>query len=169
MAFVISRAGFPPATVRCGHLNSQFVGDLKEGHAEDIERFEASMTKKLFALDTREHAHAVYKGEIDPDDGDQYISADHFLYSRCVMLVSGRDAYEAAVTNPTLMPQGCEFEAVLSISQQAHQIKTGEELDATTPESYESFSNEAGWQPTAKTKKGWTSSANVPPGNRRPG
>ena len=91
-----------------------------------------------------------------------------FLYSRCVMLLYGRDAYEAAVTNPTLMPQGVEFEAVLSIAQQAHELKTGEELDATTPVSYESFSNEAGWQSTAKTKEGRATGANVPPGNRRP-
>ena len=144
------------------------VKALSQMPVEEIARFEASMTMKLFALDTREHARAVYKGEIDPDDGDQYISADDFLYSRCVMLVNGRDAYEAAVTNPSLMVQGGEFEAVLSIARQAHELKTGEELDATTPVSYESFSNEAGWQSTANTKKGQATSAEVPSGNRRP-
>ena len=127
------------------------------------------MAQKLFALDTREHARAVYKGEIDPDDGDQYISADDFLYSRCVMIVNGREAYENAVKDPTLMPQGSEFEAVLSLAQNACELKTGEDLDVTTPVSYESFSNVEGWKPTSSTKQGWATSDGVPPMNRRAG
>ena len=109
------------------------------------------------------------KGEVDPDDGDQYISADDFLYSRCVMLVNGRKKYEAVLKNPTGMARGSEFEAVLSLARDAHELKTGEELDVTALVSYESFSNKAGWKPNAKTKRGWTTSAKVPPLNRRPG
>lgn len=142
---------------------------LSQMSKSDIEQFEILMAQKLFALDTREHARAVYKGEIDPDDGDQYISADDFLYTRCVMLVNGREAYENAVKDPTTMPQACEFEAILYLGTKAYELKTGEELVVRTPVSYESFSNEEGWRPTAQTKSGWTNSERVPPGNRRPG
>lgn len=144
------------------------VKALAQMSVADIGQFEVMMAQKLFALDTREHARAVYKGEIDPDDGDQYISADDFLYSRCVMIVNGREAYENAVKDPTLMPQGSEFEAVLSLAQNACELKTGEELDVTTPVSYESFSNAEGWKPTTATKQGWATSDGIPPMNRRP-
>jgi hypothetical protein len=144
------------------------VRALSQMSVADIAHFEVMMAQKLFALDTREHARAVYKGQIDPDDGDRYISADDFLYSRCVMIVNGRQAYEDAVRDPTLMPQESEFEAVLYLAVNAHRIKTGEDLDVSTPVSYESFSNTAGWKPTAETKPGWTTSDRVPPGNRRP-
>jgi hypothetical protein len=145
------------------------VKALSQMSVADIELFAVMLAQKLFALDTREHARAVYKGEIDPDDGDQYISADDFLYARCVMIVNGREAYEEAVKDPTRMPQNCEFEAVLSLAQQAHALKTGEELAVVDAVSYESFSNEPGWRPTEKTKPGWTTSDRVPPMNRRPG
>lgn len=141
---------------------------LSQMSKQDIAQFDVLMAQKLFALDTREHARAVYKGEVDPDDGDQYISADDFLYSRCVMLVNGREAYEAAVKDPTLMPQGSEFEAILYLAREAYQLKTGEELDVDAPVSYESFSNKEGWAPTAATKAGKATDPGIPPLNRRP-
>lgn len=142
---------------------------LSQMSKSDIEQFAILMAQKLFALDTREHARAVYKGEVDPDDGDQYISADDFLYRRCVMLVNGRETYENAVKDPTTMLREMEFESILYLARHAYERKTGEELDVVTPVSYESFSNEEGWKPTAQTKSGWTNSERVPPGNRRPG
>ena len=145
------------------------VATLSLMSVADIAKFEMMMTKKLYALDTREHARAVYEGETDPDDGDQYISADDFLYARCVMLVNGRKKYESVLKNPKGIAKGKEFEAVLSLARDAHERKTGEELDVSTPVSYESFSNKAGWKPNANTKRGWATSANVPPLNRRPG
>jgi predicted DNA-binding WGR domain protein len=145
------------------------VKALSQMSVADIEKFEVMMAKKLFALDTREHARAVYKGVVDPDDGDEYISADDFLYSRCVMVVNGQKFYEDAVKDPTRMPKDSEFEAVLYLARNAYELKTGEELEVETPVSYESFSNKAGWKRNEATKKGWATSARVPPGNRRPG
>ncbi len=85
------------------------------------------------------------------------------------MLVNGRETYEAAVKDPTIMFQDAEFEALLSLAGEAYERKTGRELSITTDVSYESFSNKAGWKPTAKTNKGWATSNKVPLGNRRPG
>jgi hypothetical protein len=41
--------------------------------------FDNILSEKLHALDTREHCRACYADELDPDDGDDYISADDFL------------------------------------------------------------------------------------------
>lgn len=135
---------------------------------EDIYRFDDLLTEKLYALDTREVARAVYRGEVDPDDGDEYISADDFLYSRCVVVANGREYYESVLADPSKAPQGMEFEALLSLANQAYEAKTGEEYDHASPLSYESFSNAEGWQPTAQTKPGSFTGPGIPPGNRRP-
>jgi hypothetical protein len=61
-----------------------------------------------------------------------------------------------------------EFESLLYLPTMAHEKKTGEELDGTTPVSYESFSNTEGWKPTARTRPGKFTGQHIPPGNRRP-
>lgn len=111
----------------------------------------------------------VYLGEIDPDDGEQYASADDFLYSRCVVVANGKEFYESVVRDPQKAPQGLEFEALLYLARAAYEEKTGEEYDHATPLSWESFSNTEGWKPTATSKAGTFTSGAVPPGNRRPG
>lgn len=135
---------------------------------EAIYRFEDILAEKLHALDTREHCRACYAGELDPDDGDDYISADDFLYQRCVVVVNGREVYEAILKDPSQMPQGMEFEALLSLPSEAFEEKTGEEYDHVPPVSYESFENTAGWAPTSDTRGGKYTGPNIPPGNRRP-
>ncbi len=149
---------------------SPAVTALSKMSVSDIGRFEELLATKLYALDTREHARAVYLGEADPDDGDAYISPDDFLYSRCVMLVNGREAYENVVADPTLMPQQSEFEALLSLAGSAYEKKTGEgDHDFPTSVSHESFSNAEGWKPNANTRDGVATSDAIPRVNRRPG
>src|SRR5690242_4753322 len=80
---------------------------------KDIFKFEDMLAEKLHALDTREHCRACYAGELDPDNGDDYISADDFLYARCVVVANGREFFEAVRADPTQMPQEMEFEALL--------------------------------------------------------
>lgn len=133
-----------------------------------IYRFEDILAEKLHAIDTREHCRACYAGELDPDDGDDYISADDFLYARCVVVANGRGFYERILRDPGEMPQEMEFEALLSLPQIAHEQKTDEAYDHVTPVSYESFENKAGWAPTPETRPGRFTGENVPPGNRRP-
>ena len=64
-------------------------------------------------------------------------------------------------------PQELEFEALLYVAGDASAKKTGED-DHAPPLSKASFSNKAGWRPTAATRRGRATSAKVLPGNRRP-
>jgi hypothetical protein len=134
----------------------------------EIFEFEDILAEKLYALDTRAHCRACYAGELDPDDGDDYISADGFLYARCVVVANGRDFYASVVADPASMPQGMEFESLLSLPAAAFERKTGKEYEHVPRISYESFQNPAGWAPTAATRPGKYTGENVPPGNRRP-
>jgi hypothetical protein len=130
--------------------------------------FDNILSEKLHALDTREHCRACYAGELDPDDGDDYVSADDFLYARCVVVANGRDFYASVLADAAKMPQDMEFESLLSLPASAYERKTGKEYEHVTPVSYESFQNSAGWAPTAATRPGRYTGRNVPPGNRRP-
>jgi hypothetical protein len=141
---------------------------LAEMDVDAIYEFDNILARKLFELDTREHCRACYAGELDPDNGDHYISADDFLYSRCVVVANGRDFYASVIASPTNMPQDMEFEALLYLAAHAYERKTGKEYEHGTPVSYESFKNSAAWAPTASTRPGKYTGSNVPPGNRRP-
>lgn len=135
---------------------------------DSIYKFHDILAEKLYALDTRAHCKACYAGELDPDDGDDYISPDDFLYCRCVVVANGADFYRAVVDDPSEMPQGLEFEALLSLPYQAFERQTDEEYDHSPPLSYESFQNASGWAPSEATQPGKYTGPNMPPGNRRP-
>lgn len=135
---------------------------------DDIYAFDDLLAAKLYALDTRAIARGIYRGQFDPDDGDDYISADDFLYSRCVIVANGKACFERALAKPLGVPQDLEFESLLYVASAAYTKKTGDEYDHATPLSKESFSNRAGWKPTKATRQGRFTGANVPPLNRRP-
>ncbi len=134
----------------------------------DIFRFADILAEKLHALDTREHCRGGYAGSLDPDDPDDYISADDFLYLRCCVVANGKKRYELALHNPQKMMKDLEFEALLYLAGEAYEEKTGDECPHVAPVDFESFQNKAGWKATAKTKKGRFTAKNIPPGNRRP-
>ncbi len=133
-----------------------------------IFKFADILSEMLYALDTREHCRACYAGELDPDNGDDYISADDFLYSRCVVVANGRDFFASVLADPTKMPKGMVFESLLFLPDSAYERKTGKEFEHVPAVSFESFQNAAGWAPTPKTRLGKSTGMNVPPGNRRP-
>ncbi len=141
---------------------------LAEMDELDICEFDSLLCEKLHALDTRAHCRACYAGELDPDDGDDYISADDFLYARCVVVANGFEFYSKVLADPTQMPQDMEFEALLSLAAEAYEQKTGQSYDFVPAISCESFQNEEGWAASEETKPGEFTSNNVPPGNRRP-
>ncbi len=144
------------------------VAALSRLSVEDIFAFDEILAEKLYALDTRAICRGTYRGQLDPDDGDDYVSADDFLYSRCVIVANGKKFFEKALAKPNEVPQEMEFESLLYVARAAYEKKTGKEYDHATKLSWESFSNEDGWKPTAKTKPGKFTDKNVPPGNRRP-
>lgn len=144
------------------------VAALADRSEEEIQAFSDLLAGFLYALDTREHARYGFLGEADPDNGDDYISADAFLYLRCVVVANGREFYEAVLADPTRMPKGdLEFESLLSVDSEAYLAKTGEDYDYLAEPSYESFSNAEGWAP-AGGRAGRFTGDDVPPMNRRP-
>lgn len=144
------------------------VTALSRMSVDDIFAFDDLLAEKLYALDTREICRGTYRGQIDPDDGEQYVSADDFLYARCVIVANGKEAFEAALAKPLDVPQGIQFEALLGVALGAYEKKVGQEYDHVTALSWESFSNREGWKPTAGTKPGRFTSSDIPPSNRRP-
>jgi len=135
---------------------------------DDIIQFEEFLAEKLHAIDTRSHCKACYAGELDPDNGDDYISADDFLYQRCVVVANGRQFYNTVLRTPSEFPQGMEFESLLSLGPTAFERSTGNEFDHSTAGSYESFQNHEGWKPTAETNPGKYTGEGIPLLNRRP-
>jgi len=144
------------------------IDDLSARSPEEICRFADLLAEKLHSLDTRKHARACYAGELNPNNGDDYISADDFLYQRCVVVANGSNLYAEALADPAEMPQGLEFEALLYLPSKAYERATGLEYDYVTALSYESFQNSEGWKPTQATRPGKYTGDNIPPGNRRP-
>ena len=117
------------------------IAALAQMTEADIRGFADILAAKLHALDTKAHARGC---GLDPDD----LSPDEFLYMRCAVVVNGRDFYEHRLRRPRDMPKDVEFEAVLELASAASERKTGTELDHSTPVSYETFANAAGWRQT---------------------
>jgi hypothetical protein len=141
------------------------VAALSEKSVPDFQRFTDLMGAVLYAIDTREHARYGYLGEADPDNGDDYISPDDFLYLRCAVVANGHEYYQRVLADPSQMPQDMEFEALLYVDDYAYLAKTGEDYDYDAKLSYESFSNTEAW--TGGTHGTFTGE-DIPPGNRRP-
>ncbi len=144
------------------------VQALAQRPVADIFAFDDLLAEKLYALDTRDMAKGMYRDSVDPDDGDEYLSPDDFLYLRCVVVANGQKFFERVLKNPNKAPQEMEFEALLTVARVAYEEKTGDEYNHVTPVSWESFSNKKGWEPAAKTRAGRFTGQAVPPGNRRP-
>jgi Protein of unknown function (DUF4240) len=113
---------------------------------EDIAAFEQILAAKLYALDTREHARWCYRRQSDPDNGDDYISSDDFLYSRCVVVANGREFFGDVLADPSKFPAEMEFESLLSLAGHAYEQRTGQPLEVGHDLSWESFSNTDGWR-----------------------
>jgi hypothetical protein len=110
----------------------------------EICRFAERFAFLLHQLDTKAHASNIGEDSYDPES--DYVSADGFLYARCVVVANGRDFYEAVLRDPRRMPKDMEFESLLGLASAAYELKTGEDFDYSTGCSYESFSNPAGWR-----------------------
>jgi hypothetical protein len=117
----------------------------------EICQFEERFAYLLYQLDTRAHASNIGEDSYDPESDD--VSADGFLYARCVVVANGREVYERVLKDPTEMPKDMEFESLLGLAPGAYELKTGEDFEYSTGCSYESFSNPAGWRRESITKQ----------------
>lgn len=120
------------------------VSILKNLPVEEIQKFEETLSYKLYLLDTKEHAKNI--GEYSYDETQNYFSADIFLYIRCAVVVNGKDFYNEVLKHPKKMPKDLEFESLLYLASTAYELKTGRDFDCFPNYSYETFSNEEAWK-----------------------
>lgn len=116
------------------------VRALSEMPIPNIHQFEEILAEKLWHLDTRRHADASMR-----EDPDGHFSVDYFLYDRCCVVANGKAFYEEVLNDPNKMPSGISFEPLLYIADRAFSRKTGKKLVHIPSRSYETYSNEAGW------------------------
>jgi hypothetical protein len=116
---------------------------------QEICRFSERFAFLLYQLDTK--AHASNMGEDSYDPKSDYVSADGFLYARCVVVANGWEFYDAVLKDPSKMPKDMEFESLLSLASSAYELKTGEEFEYSAGCSFESFSNPGGWREESTT------------------
>lgn len=105
-----------------------------------IHQFEDILAKKLWQLDTPEHAEASLANRPNAE-----LSVDGFLYDRCCVVANGKDFYEQVLHDPAKMPVGYSFGRLLSLSEQAYKLKTGKHFVHIPKYSYETYSNETAW------------------------
>ena len=116
------------------------VAALQRSGAESIVAFEAVMTNKLRALDTK--AHAAHWS----DERGRVRSVDSFLYARAAVVASGRKTYDAILEEPTHFPSDTTYEPLLEVANTAYKQLTGQPLPlAPTDASYETYHNREGW------------------------
>jgi len=120
------------------------IRELSKLKVSEIKKFEETLAYKLFQLDTKSHAQNI--GEYSYDEKEDYISVDRFLYARCAVIANGRLTYEEIVKDASKMLKDIDFEALLSLSEDAYELKTGKEWTYETGISYETFSNIKGWE-----------------------
>ncbi len=103
---------------------------------EQITAFDDIMSELLYDLDGEAWAQqAGVSGQFE----------DLFLYCRCVVVASGREAYAGVFSDPTAMPAGMEFERLLDIPALAWRRKTGTEYEHTPRYSLEMRANQENW------------------------
>ena len=107
----------------------------------NIHQFEDILAEKLWLLDTGEHAEASIR-----DQEKDYVSVDGFLYDRCCVVANGKELYEEVLHDPSKFPTGLSFERLLSVASLAYERKTGKAFVHIPRKSYETYSNEAGWE-----------------------
>lgn len=122
------------------------VAVLAESPVRHIYEFEDILSEKLYQLDglayARETGESAYKSAGD------FFSVDGFLYDRCCVVANGKSFFEKVLKDPTQMPKGMSFGALLRVGQAAFKRKTGKDLDYMHAFNYETYSNEEGWKNT---------------------
>ncbi|MBV8527902.1 MAG: DUF4240 domain-containing protein [Candidatus Dormibacteraeota bacterium] len=119
------------------------VDALAKRSLEEIHQFQELLARKLYALDgrkwARESGSQIWWGE------PASLSADSFLYARCVVVANGRPFYDSVLADPAKMPKNMEFEALLDMARKAEERQLGASPGVDTEVSYETFSNRSGW------------------------
>ncbi|MCI5080412.1 MAG: DUF4240 domain-containing protein [Saprospiraceae bacterium] len=114
------------------------VDALSKHPLSHIYLFEDMLAELLYALDTQQHAQVAYP--------DKPISADGFLYVRAAIVAQGKRHYEEVLHTPEKLDKHADFEPLLSVAALAYEKTTKKPFDYIPAISYETYSNEAGWE-----------------------
>lgn len=115
---------------------------LSQHSDEEIFAFEDIMTQLLYDIDSKKIAEGLY-------EDTKYISADIFLYQRCVAIVNGQGYYNSILYGGRKLDPNLEFEAILYVPKAAWANKHNQDLrdhPHITKLSYETGSNKTLWQ-----------------------
>ncbi len=107
-----------------------------------VYRFQDILSEKLYHLDQQIYAEHIGKYAYTPD---RYFSLDDFLYVRCCVVANGKAFYEKVLQDPTQMPKGSTYEALLYLAGDAYTLKTGKAWDYLPAFNYETYSNQEKW------------------------
>jgi Protein of unknown function (DUF4240) len=125
-------------------IMSKAIAALAAKSTRHIYEFQDILSKKLFALDTIEHAKNVGENAWLGKDSD--FSVDEFLYARCCVVANGQGFYNKVLKNPQLMPQDMAFESILTLAHKAYLAKTNKIFRYLPTYNFETFSNKKGWK-----------------------
>lgn len=122
--------------------------DLSQGSTERIESFAEHLAVALHALDSRDRmAQPIRDTDDGPDSPAFPLSKEVFLYARCAVVASGREVWQRVLDQPQAMSDTWDLgaEELLYIAPVAFEHKTGSDWAYVTSVSYETGSNENGW------------------------
>ena len=123
-----NRAIMQPAIDALGKLNR-----------ETLQEFDEILAAKLYTLDTRQFAKST-------GFGDKHYSVDMFLYNRCYVVANGKSIYGHVLKTPSVMDKNMDFESLLYLTYYAALQQGIDDYSHHTQVSYETFSNEKGWE-----------------------
>jgi hypothetical protein len=128
------------------------IDRLSQMDITELQSFDEILAAKLFGLDTWEHARQT-------GFGTEHYSVDSFLYIRCRAVANGNAFYQSVLADPLKIPSDLEFESLIYLTGEAARKKGIDDYFADTQLSYETFSNEKGWEGTHLPD-------NLPPGHK---
>lgn len=115
--------------------------------ATDLVKFSEGLSEALYWIDRRELAEipVVLAAGLELPQ-----TSDHFLYARCACILTGRNAYDAALRSTSefacfVRPLFQAAEALLHLAPSVYEKKFGSEMGAVGRFPIESMSNAQGW------------------------
>lgn len=119
------------------------VKALVDSPVRHIYEFDDVLSHKLFLLDGLAFAREIGESAWQPG---RYFSVDGFLYARCCAVANGFEYFQKLLKDPSLMPKDLDFGALLRVSGEAYERKTGRPYTYVPACQIETYSNEEAWE-----------------------
>ncbi len=126
-------------------IADSLVERLAKQSKKKIKVFQETLAYMLYQLDTKDQTAVQQIGEHSYKTDNDYFSELTHSYTRCYVVAKGKDFYERVLQKPSEMPKDKEFEALLSIAEEAYEQKTDLSFEYVSQYDYETYSNDKGW------------------------